>query len=794
MEAVPEPVLVLDGDGRILEANPAACEFLRQPPEELLATPISRLLRPCPPGLPASEATERDAAPPRRARAVLRRGDGSDLAAELCWRSFAESGERRAIVVLREASPAPEPAANADRSRELALLDGLPLGVLVEDALGRVLHANASARELLGLGEQDPPSLDALLARGGLVDVEGRRLGREDLPSRIALARRAPVRGALLAVLDPDRGGRRWLQVSASPRLEDQGAGSPLVVSVIEDVTPLQRDRELFARAQRLARIAGFEWWPAADRVLCTPQWNEIFGIDLPAELRLEAFLARFAADDRPRLVEALAEALRRPSEIAIECRVSARDGRRCWVRLLLQAIRLGGEAAHLAGTAQDITEEKLREEDLRIRSDTDLLTGLLSREAILRAVHEQAANPLARIAVLHLDVDRFKLVNEVFGHEAGDRMLAAVGARLRAALGARAQIGRLTGDEFLIVLGDELARRAESIAELLVRAFDRPFRHGEQEIPLGVSIGLARYPDDASDVRELLTRADGAMHQAKRRGRKGWLAVSASLARELAERVTIESHLRRALELGELRLLYQPKVDLRTGRVTGAEALLRWHSPQLGTVAPDRFVPHAEASGEIVRIGRWVIDQACAQLAAWRRAGIALEQLAVNLSYRQLMDTRVADEVLRALFEQQLQGELLEVEITERILTEEVEDVRPVLQALRAAGVSIAIDDFGEGYSALDRLRRLPIQALKISHRFTAGVPHIAGDVAICQAIIGVARSLGLEVVAEGVENEAQRGFMQRQGVRLAQGFLFARPLAAEEFAQFYRERRAGG
>jgi diguanylate cyclase (GGDEF)-like protein/PAS domain S-box-containing protein len=794
LEAVPDPVLLLDREGRVLDANEAAVSALGYPRDRLLSMSITDIAPARGPALMSEFWARARIGESLRDETVNQRSDGSGLPAEVWSRTFIEDGEARVFAVVRDLSGARRLIEDLERAqREYAeLLRSIDQGILVQDAEGRILEANPAARSLLGLPAGELPPLPSLTPDWQIVDGDGVRLRREDLPARVAIETGKAVHHRLLGVLDRASGRYRWLEVTAIPQFRERDAKPTRVISVIQDVTDLQRDHELFARVQRLARIAGFEWWPQTGTVFCTPQWGELCAEEGARELSWDAFVHHFVEEDRARLIEAFEGSVRHPGDLALECRVQGAGGRRCWVRILGHAVRVGGEAVRLSGTIQDITEEKLREEELQIRADTDLLTGLLTREAILRALAALTERPGARVAVLHLDLDRFKLVNDLFGHETGDRLLAAVAARLRAAVSARVSIGRLTGDEFLVVLPDELARRAETVAEVLVRAFERPFRIGDQEFPLGLSIGLARVPEDASDLRQLLMQADAALQEAKRRGRKGWVGVSGTLTRELGERIAIEANLRRALEREEFELVFQPQIDLRNGRIVGAEALLRWHSPTLGTVPPDRFIPQAEASGDIVRIGRWIIDEACRRLALWRRGGLALERLSLNLSYRQLVSSRVADEVLRALFEHELPGELLEVEITERILAEEVSDVRPILQALRAAGVGIAIDDFGEGYSALDRLRRLPIQALKISHRFTAGVPHVASDVAICQAIIGVARGLGLEVIAEGVENEAQRSFMQRHGVRIVQGYLFSRPLPAEEFAQFYRERRS--
>lgn len=781
LDSLPDALIALDLEGHILCANAAAATMLGLPQAELTDRTAAELL----PGVwehlladhggPIGEGGERD-----------------PLAGTWSLKSVEAEGQRLLVLVSRRGNLGSlGNAPSLDQLADGKHGAGTDLGILLHDAEGRILDADATAQALLGLPSDDGVACSALTTEWSLFDAQGRRIRTDDLPARVAFKTgRAACR--MVGVLNHGRRDYRWLEITAIP-LSSIGARTPSrIISIIHNRTEAERARELFAHIQRLMRIAGFEWWPHTGQVFLTRRWDEACGEESGRELAWNDFLSLFVEDDRARLAEAFSVCAQRSGDLSIECRLLDRDGRHRWVRILGVVHSLDGEALRLSGAIQDISEYKLREEELKIRSDTDRLTGFLTRNAILRFAAALAEQPNARFAILHVDLDRFKLVNDLFGHQVGDRVLAAAATRLRAAVSAKVQIGRLTGDEFLIVLPDELARRAETVAEVLVRAFEKPIRLPEHEILLSLSIGVARLPEDASDLHHLLMQADSALQEAKRRGRKGWVGASGALARERSERAAIEAHLRLALEREEFELVFQPQIELRSGRVVGAEALLRWHSPNLGSVPPDRFIVQAEASGEIVRIGRWVIDEACRRLAQWRRSGLGIERLSLNLSYRQLLSTRVADEILRALFAYELSGELLEVEITERVLTDELNDVRPILQALRAAGVSIAIDDFGEGYSALDRLRRLPIQTLKISHRFTAGVPQIAGDVAICQAILGVARGLGLEVIAEGLENEAQRSFMHRHGVRIAQGFLFARPLSAEEFVKFCRERGA--
>jgi EAL domain-containing protein (putative c-di-GMP-specific phosphodiesterase class I) len=288
--------------------------------------------------------------------------------------------------------------------------------------------------------------------------------------------------------------------------------------------------------------------------------------------------------------------------------------------------------------------------------------------------------------------------------------------------------------------------------------------------------------------VQQLVNSADSAMYDAKRRGRNSWQVFNPDLAQKQHERVQIEAQLRRALDNGEFRLIYQPLVALADGQVHTAEALIRWHNPSLGDISPDQFIGHAETTGDIVRIGAWVIDAACRQMARWREQGLPLERVAVNVSYRQFLTDDLPQIIAQALAEHGVPGHCLELEFTERVLIEDAPDTLRTFESLRALGVVLTIDDFGEGYSALNYLRRLPIHGLKLSQNFLQGVPGNASDIAICQAVAGIAKGLGLDVVAEGVESTAQLQFLIGLGIGTGQGFLFSAGLEPDTFADYVR------
>ena len=464
-------------------------------------------------------------------------------------------------------------------------------------------------------------------------------------------------------------------------------------------------------------------------------------------------------------------------------------NGKLIWITVTVVPQYAAGSdtPTQLLSLFSDITELKQAEETLRVQAQTDALTGLLNRDALLKQLDTRLADPAGnRVALLYVDLDRFKIVNDVLGHSAGDELLVAAAKRMRDAVASEGMIARFGGDEFVVICAfDDDAHRPERLARRVQHAFAESFRVDSDEFSVTTSIGIARAPADGDTSQQLIQSADLAMYDSKRRRRNGWQAFSPELASRQQERLQAETQLRRALDNGEFHLVYQPQVDLRTGRILYAEALVRWHNPQLGEMRPDRFIDLAETTGDIIRIGNWVLQEACTQMRRWREQDMPIQRVAVNVSYRQFTGDNLGDSVRHALAEAGLPGQALELELTERVLVDDTPDTLEVFDQLRMLGVQLSIDDFGEGYSALNYLRRLPIHALKLSQSFLKGVPGKPSDVAICQAVAGIAQSLGLGMVAEGVENEAQRDFLLRLGVNVGQGFLFAPGLLPGEFAK---------
>mgnify|MGYP001279747257 FL=1 len=414
-----------------------------------------------------------------------------------------------------------------------------------------------------------------------------------------------------------------------------------------------------------------------------------------------------------------------------------------------------------------------------------DALTGLPNRsllETQVALLLDAAQESDQRVAVLHVDLDRFKSINDSLGHASGDALLREVAVRARELVHQGGVAGRLPGDEFVLALplraGEEVNALVERWQAHLVRMLQLP----DARVDLSVSVGVAMYPQDGTAVASLLHRAEMALHQAKGggTGRVGFFSPELSLAAE--ERLALERALREALQAGGLQLHYQPQVDLATGRLHGLEALARWEHPQLGSVSPARFIPLAEECGLVGALGRWALDQACRQLALWRRDGLDVPVVAVNLSASNFRDLELPALVARTLQRHGLQPRDLIVELTESTLLDSDGSTLQTIGRLHAQGVRLSMDDFGTGYSSLSYLRRLPITELKLDRSFVADLEHEPTARALSAAILGIGTSLGLTVVAEGVETAAQKDILQAQGYRLAQGYRFARPMAPQD------------
>ena len=506
---------------------------------------------------------------------------------------------------------------------------------------------------------------------------------------------------------------------------------------------------------------------------------------ELPATI--EAWAALVHPHDAPHVTEALERAIAgEVPKLRVEYRIRAKDGSSRWLQTVGGVVQHAGSApSRVAGTHRDVTDLKDYQAELEYRANHDWLTGLANRNVLAdRIDHSVAIAERSRrgFGLLYLDLDGFKAVNDTLGHGGGDELLKAVVSRLKACVRDSDTVARLGGDEFAVVLHDiAQSAAAGTVAHKVLQEVSRPFEIAGREVRVSASIGVAIYPTDGGDRETLLTNADAAMYRAKQSGRSRVVFYTAELGADAQARMQLEADLRNAVANGELELHYQPRVDFATGAITAIEALVRWRRPGHGLVPPARFLPLAEGNGLIVPIGEWVLRTACTQMQRWRDAGHGDWRIAVNLSARQLRQADLPSRVEAILRETGLENRYLELEIPEEA-TEEP-GLHKVVEALNALGIAHTIDDFGTTCSSLPYLKRSSVDVLKIDRSFVRGLPDNADDVGIVRSIIAIGRSLGIAVVAEGVETEEQRRFLEAHGCDGMQGYLHSRPGPIEDF-----------
>jgi len=599
-------------------------------------------------------------------------------------------------------------------------------------------------------------------------------------------------------------GKKRLIEWSNSTLLDEQGE-MEFMVSIGTDITEKNRAeaalKESAARlneAQRIAQVGSWELDLESGELTWSDEIFRLFEIDKAAfGATYEAFLNAVHPEDRDRVNQAYTDSLASHTPCEISHRLRMPDGRIKWVNERCEThYDAQGKAVRSTGTVQDITERKLAEAQISQLAYHDTLTGLNNRfslqiqleQALSMAHREQRA-----LAVIFLDLDRFKNINDTLGHAVGDVLLKEVAHRLRDSVRESDIVARLGGDEFVVVLTEvEGAATAARIADKILQTLAQPYRIWEESLHSTASIGLAFYPNDGEDGETLMKNADTAMYHAKSLGRNNVQFFTTEMNEAAIKRLTMDHDLRMAVEAGQFELYYQPQFDSFNGRIVGFEALVRWHHPRMGLVSPSEFIPVAEETGLILPLGEWVLNEACNQLRAWRDAGIAEVTMAVNLSAHQLHSSILLTHVAGALKKHGLKGADLELEITESVAMHDPAASISQLKALRNLGVRLSIDDFGTGYSSLSYLKLLPIHTLKLDQSFVRDIETDSNDVAICTATIALAHSLGLAVIAEGVETEAQRHLLASNHCDFMQGYLFSKPLPADSALAFIRGRHA--
>lgn len=491
--------------------------------------------------------------------------------------------------------------------------------------------------------------------------------------------------------------------------------------------------------------------------------------------------------EDRASTVSYCIKQIKAGRDHELDYRVKTADGKVCWIHERVSVIvDEAGQTSSLRGLMVDITSLKESEEKLIHQATHDGLTGLPNRALLQDRIQQGIAHANRQgstLAVMFIDLDRFKIINDSLGHDVGDAVLQTAASRLTASVREVDTVARLGGDEFVMLLTD--INRVEDITAIANKTLEnlsKTFSIGRDEYVLTASIGISVYPKDGKDVQTLLKNADAAMYRAKADGKNRFEYFAEQMNVNAMRRMQIEHHLHTALEHGEFSLHYQPQADLESGRIVGVEALLRWNNPEIGAIPPDEFIPVAEETGLIVSIGKWVLQTACQQIAAWQDAGLPKLRVAVNISVRQFMQDDLVDVVTAALKTSGIDPVQLELELTESLLMDGNERVIGAMQALKDMGIGLSIDDFGTGYSSLGYLRRFPIRSVKIDRSFVHGINSDEDAAALVRSIISMAREMRLSVIAEGVETREQLSYLAHHGCHEIQGYFLGKPTSGEE------------
>ncbi|WP_314104066.1 EAL domain-containing protein, partial [uncultured Stenotrophomonas sp.] len=612
-----------------------------------------------------------------------------------------------------------------------------------------------------------------------------RRMLRDNKPSMLALELPRGSEGVLHL--------RVWMQ----PLLGPDGRIQRLLGQVQNITEQHQTDAlirwrtELLNRVSALGRIGGCEIDVATRHMQWTEECYRIHGLR-KEPITLDQALALYTQDSRDAFEAALARIAAGGLPEQLDLCFYRQSGLRIWVQVLIELDHRDGLPTRYVVLFRDITREREANERIELLAHYDLLTGLpnrmLLREQTGDAI-EEARDRGAALAMLFIDLDGFKTINDTFGHATGDALLKAAASRLHQNLRNADLFGRFNGDEFIVVLRD-LAdpEDAGHVARKLIASLAEPLQRGDTTLKVGASVGIAMLDDERADFDTLLRAADAAMHAAKEAGRNTYQYYSQDALLRIQRKLEIEHGLLGAIEREEFSLAYQPLLHAAHDQPPAIEALLRWHRPGIGYCSPAEFIPIAEKCGEIVRIGDWVLAEACRQAAAWDRAGLVFDRIAVNVSAVQLRDRGFAERVIDICHAHGWAPQRLELELTESALIRDTDVLRHCFDVLERHGVPLAVDDFGTGFSNLHYLNRFPVGRLKIDRSFVQGMLHDTGTAEVTQAIVHLGHALGMKVVAEGVETEQEEAMLRRQGCDEIQGYLYSRPLTPRDLAQWLK------
>lgn len=663
--------------------------------------------------------------------------------------------------------------------RHRSVLDTTSEGYWRVDAAGKTVEVNRALCRMLGYDPEDiighPPAAFADQDSEDALEVYMSDSGADA--------------GVAEVVLRPKSGHAIHARVSASPLTRKNGdtAGAFAFVSDISDQKRTEFELRYLSQAVEQSPASVIITNTDGHIQYVNSKFTDMTGYEPDEVIGMSTRLLS-SGFSSPKVHEELWDTIKAGEIWRGELHDRRKNGEFFWVETAITPIRDDtGDITHYLAIQEDVTIRKKYEEELVQQANYDKLTGLPNRllgaDRLDKALqHSKRLNNNA--ALLFLDLDGFKKINDSLGHATGDRLLQETAQRLSHCVRASDTVARWGGDEFLIVLPDlATPESAELVAEKVLEVCSAPYHLDGYELSVTASIGISVYPLDGQDGTELMRNADAAMYAAKESGRDRLRFFKPELNQRAVERLALESDLRRALANHEFDLHYQPVVRIDTGDIIGAEALLRWHHPKTGPIPPDKFIPVAEDTGLIVPIGNWVIRTACEQAAQWRADGLGDLGMAINVSARQVSDARFIPSVTQVLRDTGVDPSWLDFEITERLLMSNASATRIALAELNALGVGLSIDDFGTGYSALGYLRQFSFDILKIDRTFVDRVADDKDSASLTIAIIRMAQSLGLKVIAEGVEGEAQLDFLRKHKCDLAQGYYFSRPLPASEF-----------
>ncbi|MBI4184184.1 MAG: EAL domain-containing protein [Proteobacteria bacterium] len=702
-------------------------------------------------------------------------------AAILAW--FALRARDRLAASVRELTAAERRLKESERYFR-SLIENASDVIAVADAQGVIRYASPAVERMLGY---TPAELEGRSAFDLIhaEDIEG-------VATILARLADAPGRTAK-AEFGFRHAAGTWRRLEAVGQSIGNGSDGVRVVVNARDITERRQ-------AQDLLRLQGAAMQAAVNAIIITDSEGRIEWVNR-AFTRMSGYPVEEAMGQTPRMLnsgrqprdfyEALWRTIRAGEVWRGELTNRRKNGTTYVVdTTITPLVDEAGRVTHFVAIQDDVTTRKAAEADIEFLAHHDMLTGLANRVRVfddLQRAIARARRDKSALAVHYLDLDRFKDVNDAYGHEIGDFLIKDVAKRLKAHLRETDTVGRLGGDEFAVVqTGLADPRGASVLAGKVLDVLARPFVIGGHDIHVGASIGVTVFPMDGTDPNALMRNADLAMYRAKNEGRRTYRFFARTMEEEVKRRVRLAEELRAAVAAGEFELHYQPQVDLCDRSVVGAEALIRWRRPGIGLVGPADFIPVAEEVGLILPIGEWALRRACAQAKAWAEVGHRALKVAVNVSPVQFERSDLVELVGRALSETGADPAMIELEITETVLLHETEETVNTLAGLRRLGVSLTLDDFGTGYSSLTNLRRFPVSTIKIDRAFVSGLDPGSDNLAIVRAIISLAQTLKLRLVAEGVENMGEEGLLRAEGCPQAQGYLYGRPVPAEDFAAF--------